>query len=36
MDTIQEFDSKFSKLFTQMVEIAFEFVNRNADEVIIG
>ena len=33
---IQEFDSKFSKLFTQMVKIAFGFVNRNVDEVVIG
>ncbi|RFZ92286.1 hypothetical protein D0C36_12675 [Mucilaginibacter conchicola] len=33
MNTIQDFDDKFSTLFTGMVEIAFEFVNRNDDEV---
>lgn len=33
MNHIQDFDDKFSSLFTGMVEIAFEFVNRNDEEV---
>lgn len=33
MNAIEEFNDKFSDLFTQMVEIAFEFVNRNEEEV---
>jgi hypothetical protein len=33
MNHIQDFDDKFSALFTGMVEIAFEFVNRNDEEV---
>jgi hypothetical protein len=29
----KEFDEKFQKLFTEMVEIAFEYLNFNKDEV---
>src|SRR4051794_21091325 len=30
---IEEFDKRFQELYTQMVEIAFEFVSRNKEEV---
>jgi len=30
---MNDFDSKFQKLFTELVEIGFDFVNNNSDEV---